>query len=507
MQDNLVEKGFYLTSLFVDIKSEHNWTTNETKMALLLFSELSKHKIYLPDLDKFNDSIAELKTRVEKIPLKYSFSKKTFQDVTGVSSAVLAREIKKVSKGLGSKIISTPHPSNPRDNNSILVAPWFSKIEYIDSVGNIELELNHHVLERLVALVRYSKIGFKYIIKLKNHNAIYTYLTIKILLDTSKKKSIKMTVSDYKEKLGLSIKYKALNNFRDKVLEVIKYEINKYTDLKFDYELEKGESGKAFKYIYMTFDYNSEVSDKKDKSKNSISNKPRIIESNSIDDSSYTFEKILIGWNIKARKVIELEENYSLDIIQSAIDKTLEKEKLGEIKTTKAAIFLGILENKQLASDEVFEREQLELAKQQEKELRAKTSVEYDILNSFILSNEDIIKSALTVNSKYLPITDKDAIPVFKKINSIDADKFRGYKMALLSFYHFEGNVTVSSSLSDIVDRSQYIEIEEYKDDMEIIQAYKKALTNIKVNEYITDDQKEILIKEVQDTINILLGF
>ena len=56
------------------------------------------------------------------------------------------------------------------------------------------------------------------------------------------------------------------------------------------------------------------------------------------------------------------------------------------------------------------------------------------------------------------------------------------------------------------MDRSQYIKIETYTDDMAIVQAYKKSLDKIKENEYITDEQKNILRKEVQDTINIIIG-
>jgi hypothetical protein len=201
--------------------------------------------------------------------------------------------------------------------------------------------------------------------------------------------------------------------------------------------------------------------------------------------------------------VVELEETYSLDVIQSAINLTLEKEKAGEIKTTKAAIFLGILENKQLASEEQFERAKKDLENQQDKKLREKVSAEYDKLSSFILSNQDIIQSALTSNTKHLPITDKDAIPIFKKLKSIDADKFRTYTVPILSFYHFESNSNVSSILSDIVDRSHYIEIEEYKDDMEVVQAYKKAFGKIKENEYLSGQQKEVLKKEVLESINI----
>ena len=56
------------------------------------------------------------------------------------------------------------------------------------------------------------------------------------------------------------------------------------------------------------------------------------------------------------------------------------------------------------------------------------------------------------------------------------------------------------------MDRSQYIKIEVCKDNMAIVQAYKKALDKIKEDEYITDEQKKILRKEVLDTINIIIG-
>ena len=42
---------------------------------------------------------------------------------------------------------------------------------------------------------------------------------------------------------------------------------------------------------------------------------------------------------------------------------------------------------------------------------------------------------------------------------------------------------------------------------MAIVQAYQKAVEKIKTDEYLTDNQKEVLRKESQDTINILLDF
>ena len=56
MKHDIVEKGFYLTSIFSNIKSKNSWSINEIKVVLLLFKELSNYKIYLPniiELDSF----------------------------------------------------------------------------------------------------------------------------------------------------------------------------------------------------------------------------------------------------------------------------------------------------------------------------------------------------------------------------------------------------------------------------------------------------------------------
>ena len=501
---DVVNKTFYLTGLFSDIKTDHNWTTNETKMALLLFQKLSNHRLYIPDFDKIDGGYDILMKNISSVPLNYTINKNDFKDITNIQSPHLAREIKKVIKGLLSKIIIMPSPIEKHNKDSLRGSNWFSKIDYLDGKGIIDIEINKYSIEKLVAISSYSKIKFENIVKIQNHNAIYSYIFFKILRDYHKFTKLEIPIIDFKEKLGLKDKYKITKTFKDKVLTVIQKEISNHSDLFIEYELIK--EGKGFTKIKFTFDYKPEYLEQKAKSKSKQIKPLKFIESASADDCDSPFERILIGWNIRAKKVVEIEETYSLEVIQQAIDLTLEKEKAGEIKTTKAAIFLGILENKQLASDEQFERSKIEIEKQQDKQLREQVSAEYDKLSSFILSNQDIIQSALTANTKHLPITDKDAIPVFKKIKSIDADKYMGYTTPILSFYHFESNSNVSSTLSDIVDRSQYIKIEVYKDNMAIVQAYKQALDKIKEDEYITDEQKITLRKEVQDTINIIIG-
>lgn len=80
-------KTFNLTSIFADIKSEHNWTTNEVKTVLMLFSQMNNHAIYIPDLDDDVNVKTELKDKLKEIPREYVFTKEKFAKVTGVSKA------------------------------------------------------------------------------------------------------------------------------------------------------------------------------------------------------------------------------------------------------------------------------------------------------------------------------------------------------------------------------------------------------------------------------------
>ena len=151
MNNDIVSKSFYLSSLFSDIKPDVCWTNNELKLVLLIFSELSKHRIYLPDFDYFDNNMEEFYSVINKIPLEYKFSKKEFQEITGVTDNHLAREIKKTIKKLLSKTMITPHPLDQNDHNSIEGITWFSRINYLDKTGILNIEMNKYALERLVA--------------------------------------------------------------------------------------------------------------------------------------------------------------------------------------------------------------------------------------------------------------------------------------------------------------------------------------------------------------------
>jgi plasmid replication initiation protein len=421
---DVVNKTFYLTGLFSDIKTDHNWTTNETKMALLLFQKLSKHRIYIPDFDKIDGGYDILMKNISSVPLNYTITKNDFKDITNIQSPHLAREIKKVIKGLLSKVIIMPSPIEKHNKDSLRGSNWFSKIDYLDGKGIIDIEINKYSIEKLVAISSYSKIKFENIVKIQNHNAIYSYIFFKILRDYHKFTKLEIPIIDFKEKLGLKDKYKITKTFKDKVLTVIQKEISNHSDLFIEYELIK--EGKGFTKIKFTFDYKPEYMEKSNKTKNKKATEPYYSTYDSL------FESTLVGWGIRAKRVGELEEEYSLDVIQSAIDKTLEKEKNKEIKTTKASVFLGILANKQIVADEIIDREHQEIAELEKKEILNNLGTEYNAIQKVINDNCDEISnylSAKSINTTYK--LNSELNEQLLNMSCVDNEKFKKFRPKL----------------------------------------------------------------------------
>ncbi|WP_150464699.1 replication initiation protein [Francisella sp. XLW-1] len=422
--NNIVEKSFYITSLFASIKSEHNWTSNEVKTVLLMFSKMDKYKLYIPDFSN-NEALYEA---IKKIPNVYKISKDEFIKATGIRKDNASREINNVRKKLVSKVIHTPHPFED-DADSGESISWFKKISYSSQNGEVTLEVNEYALERLIAFVKYSKISFENIVRLKSSYSIYTYLFLKIIKDISYKEKLSredISIEEFKEKLSLKNKYKDINLFRLRVLDVITKEINDYTDMIISYDLIK--EGRAYSKIRFDFDYKDKAlitneTDNDDKSNNLFG-----FEISDSNEDSY-FEAILTSWGIRAKKVVEIEESYSIDAINEAIEVTKQAIDSDSIKTTPAAFFIGTLENKELQSQVEFEREQLLIREQQEKERKAALLAEYEAIEKFINDNSDEISNYLSISSGGgLFELSRDVKEQLENLSCVDIEKFKDFR-------------------------------------------------------------------------------
>lgn len=385
---------------------------------------MDKYKLYIPDFSN-NQALYEA---IKKIPNVYKVSKDEFIKATGIRKDNASREINNVRKKLVSKVIHTPHPfENDADSGESI--SWFKKISYSSQKGEVTLEVNEYALERLIAFVKYSKISFENIVRLKSSYSIYTYLFLKIIKDISYKEKLSredISIEEFKEKLSLKNKYKDINLFRLRVLDVITKEINDYTDMIISYDLIK--EGRAYSKIRFDFDYKNKPLITNQTDNDDESNNLFDFDTSNINGESY-FEAILTSWGIRAKKVVEIEESYSLDAINDAIEVTKQAIEDETIKTIPAAFFIGTLETKELQSQVEFERQKKLMIEQQEKEIKAALLAEYEAIEKLINDNSDEISNYLSIRSGGgLFELSRDVKVQLDNLACVDIEKFKDFR-------------------------------------------------------------------------------
>ena len=456
-EKQLIEHSFYLSNLFSNIKTEHSWSTNEIKLILLLLSSISNYRIYIPDLST-DKRVEELKSKVEKIPSEYLFTREKFSAITGIGKDHVSREIKKTIKSLANKYIFTPHPLDPASDYSCVAIPWFSELKYLNTTGEIYFDINKKALERLVAFVKYSKINFKYIAHIKNHNSINLYIFFKIILDTSLKRSLSLEIHELKKQLNLTGKYKDINLFRDKVLKVASDEINKVSDIKISFSLEK--EGRSYKKVVFKFHNN--------KNEQNIINFSQRIEHQAMDESlNIKDQEVIISsqlqsYGIARKKTLEYVKKYGSDNCKVGIEKLLgEIQKGRDIKNTSGYL-VSCIENASNNSSSQEMKEAMNAAESIAQDLKAQEMKRFNSFDTYINNNEQQILVLLARHEAIEKLTDELEIDMLRCLKDVvtqykDLESISPYYLTL----RFKDNILKYSNIKYLVEELEVATNEE----------------------------------------------
>jgi len=134
---------------------------------------------------------------------------------------------------------------------------WLYDIEIDSGKKTITFMFHPEVLERLHDFENnFTQYQLENIVQMGSAYSIRFYEWSISHLRASKKDTAtyRKTVVELKETLDLGDKYKQLGDFKKRVLDAAQDEINKQTDVKFSYHIEK--SGHAIKYIEFSARYN-----------------------------------------------------------------------------------------------------------------------------------------------------------------------------------------------------------------------------------------------------------
>jgi len=119
---------------------------------------------------------------------------------------------------------------------------WLSGIEYGDKEGYLKLFLNpqlepflHHLHNNFTSYHLEQIANFKSIYSVR----LYEMAIMRLKKNPMSKVNFKILVSEIKDMLDIDVKYTRFCNFKARVLEPAKKEINKHSDIKFSYEVVK----------------------------------------------------------------------------------------------------------------------------------------------------------------------------------------------------------------------------------------------------------------------------
>lgn len=135
-------------------------------------------------------------------------------------------------------------------NGNIKIIHMFDHVEYNPKEKKIKFAFSNGMLKGLTNLDgNYTKYRLGNILNFKSLYSINLYELFKKELKGNKNKNISIDIDKLKEWLGLNDKYSRYYDFKNKVLDKVKDEINLLNDIRFDYsEIRKGKKVIAIKF-------------------------------------------------------------------------------------------------------------------------------------------------------------------------------------------------------------------------------------------------------------------
>jgi len=149
---------------------------------------------------------------------------------------------------------------------------WLTGIEYEDSQGYLKIFINPQLKPFLHQLVSGNFTRY-YLENIANFKSVYSVRFYEIAIMELKRSKqnkwkFKLKIKMIKEKLDIQDKYKRFSNFKAVVLEPAKKEINKHSDINFNYHVIKlGRSPHEVEFIVSMKGQKSLISDQNNPSK------------------------------------------------------------------------------------------------------------------------------------------------------------------------------------------------------------------------------------------------
>jgi plasmid replication initiation protein len=142
------------------------------------------------------------------------------------------------------------------DNGKVVKSRWIQQVRYLDDEGAIELVFTLAVVNSISRIDGAEDFFTSYLLEqTASMDSIYSVRLYELLVQWKAAKQTPMFALDkFRDQLGVGIEeYKAMNDFKKRVLLVAIDEINEKSDIKVSYEqVKKGRSIAGFKFKVLT---------------------------------------------------------------------------------------------------------------------------------------------------------------------------------------------------------------------------------------------------------------
>lgn len=181
------------------------------------------------------------------------------------------------------------------EKGKTVVLRWLTKMVYEDKSGYLEVKFSEEIQPYLSSLQEnFTAYYINHIAHFKSIYSVrfYEYALMFLNKNNIKKGGFSLLISEIKEKLDIVENYKLFSNFKLKVLNPAKKEINQFSDIVFDYSVEKlGRTPYKIKF---------KVSKKDSCNEGSIEHKSEKLQAKTLERAKAIAIEAGTGWDVYA---------------------------------------------------------------------------------------------------------------------------------------------------------------------------------------------------------------
>lgn len=212
------------------VEAGYRLTLNEQRLVLACIAQIKKGQQLSAD-DRFTISASEFSDMFD-VPIERSYG-----DLQAISDKLYERSV----------TIDDPDPQVP--NSTYIRTRWITSIKYVPRDGKIVLRFAPDIIPYISMLeaefTRYS------LASVSDMNSIYGIRFYELLMQWGSIGERILEIDELKTMLGLEGKYKAIKDFKLRVIDPALKDINQYSDLTASYDQRK--SGRKVSHIILRF--------------------------------------------------------------------------------------------------------------------------------------------------------------------------------------------------------------------------------------------------------------